>query len=154
MSNVQSVLFSFHHLRDCPDAAQRKKIKKILKEGMKARLARQCGRAGQSSATAQASAQTSEKVNDNADSICWFCHADVSNLANNKCAGCRKVTTHLSVSKFLNQFLFQARYCDKKCQRADWKRHGDYCTKMQEKIRKKIEAKKAEKDAGEDQKED
>ena len=95
MSNVQSVIFSFHHLRDCPDAAQRKKIKKILKEGMKARLARQCGRAGQSSAAAQASAQTSDKVNDNADSICWFCHADVTNLANNKCAGCRKVRTHL-----------------------------------------------------------
>ena len=31
-------------------------------------------------------------VDDNADYICWFCHADVSLLGNNKCAGCRKVT--------------------------------------------------------------
>ena len=37
----------------------------------------------------------SDKVDANADSICWFCHADVTKLANNKCAGCRKVTTHL-----------------------------------------------------------
>ena len=147
MSNVQSVIFSFHHLRDCPDAAQRKKIKKILKEGMKARLARQCGRAGQSSAAAQASAQTSDKVNDNADSICWFCHADVTNLANNKCAGCRKVRTHLCL-QILTKYLFQARYCDERCQKADWGRHGDYCVKVQEKIRKKIEAKNAEKETG------
>ena len=48
---------------------------------------------------AEDSVETSGNVNDNADSICWFCHADVSNLANNKCAGCRKVTIHISVSK-------------------------------------------------------
>ena len=144
MSNVQSAIFSFHHLRDCPDAAQRKKIKKILKEGMKARLARQCGRA---SAQASASAQTSDKVNDNADSICWFCHADVTNLANNKCAGCRKVRTHPCL-QIMTKCLFQARYCDERCQKADWGRHGDYCVKVQEKIRKKIEVKKAEKETG------
>ena len=40
--------------------------------------------------------------------------------------------------------LFQARYCDLRCQKADWGRHGDYCVKMQEKIKKKIETKKAE----------
>ena len=44
---------------------------------------------------AEDSVETSVSVDDNADSICWFCHADVSNLANNKCAGCRKVTTRL-----------------------------------------------------------
>ena len=49
---------------------------------------------------AQDSLETSVSVNDNADSICWFCHADVSNLANNKCAGCRKVTTHLCLQIF------------------------------------------------------
>ena len=39
-----------------------------------------------------ASAHASGNVDDKADSICWFCHADVTNLENNKCAGCRKVT--------------------------------------------------------------
>ena len=57
--------------------------KDILKEGRKARQVRD---------VAQACADASGNVNDNADSICWFCHADVSNLENNKCAGCRKVT--------------------------------------------------------------
>ena len=65
------------HIRQNPDAETKKKIENILKEGRKAREA---------SSAAQAS------VNDKADSICWFCHADVSNLENNKCAGCRKVT--------------------------------------------------------------
>ena len=65
------------HIRQNPDAETKKKMENILKEGRKAR---------QDSTAAQAS------VNDNADSICWFCHADVSNLENNKCAGCRKVT--------------------------------------------------------------
>ena len=41
--------------------------------------------------------------------------------------------------------MFQARYCAERCQRADWGRHGDYCVKVQEKIRKKIEARKSEK---------
>ena len=39
-----------------------------------------------------ASAHASGNVDDKADSICWFCHGDVTNLENNKCAGCRKVT--------------------------------------------------------------
>ena len=29
---------------------------------------------------------------------------------------------------------------------ADWGRHGDYCVKVQQKIRKKMEAKKAKKE--------
>ena len=43
-----------------------------------------------------------------------------------------------------HNLLLQARYCDERCQRSDWGPHGDYCVTMQEKIRKKIEAKKAE----------
>ena len=46
----------------------------------------------------------------------------------------------------MHYLLFQAHYCDQRCQKADWGRHGDYCAKVQEKIRKKIEAKKAEKE--------
>ena len=104
-------------------------IEKILKEGREAR---------QSSAADQASTQES----DNADSICWFCHVDVSNLENNKCAGCRKVTPRPQM-RLRPYLLFQARYCDERCQRADWGRHGGYCVKVQEKIRRKIEAKNA-----------
>ena len=44
-----------------------------------------------------------------------------------------------------NLLPFQGRYCDERCQKADWGRHGDYCVKVQEKIRKKMEAKKVEK---------
>ena len=62
-----------------------KRVKKILKEGRKARQH-----------NAEASACNGGSVNDNAERICWFCHADVSRLKNNKCAGCRKVT-HPSV---------------------------------------------------------
>ena len=43
-------------------------------------------------------------IDDNADYICWFCHADVSLLGNNKCAGCRKVT-HTSRFKTDLDFL-------------------------------------------------
>ena len=41
-----------------------------------------------------------------------------------------------------HNIIFQARYCDERCQKADWGRHGDYCVKVQEKIRKKMEKKK------------
>jgi len=84
------------------------------------------------SGKANASDTTSaHSQDDNASSICWFCHADVTNLANNKCAGCRK-----------------ARYCNERCQRADWERHGEYCVKVQEKMKKKVEAKNSEKERG------
>ena len=43
-------------------------------------------------ASGTASAHATGNADDKADSICWFCHADVTNLENNKCAGCRKVT--------------------------------------------------------------
>ena len=38
--------------------------------------------------------------------------------------------------------MLQARYCDEECRSADWARHGEYCVLMQQKIRKKKEAKK------------
>ena len=114
----------------------REKIRQILKEGRKAR---------QSNAEAQASPHGGASVNDNADDICWFCHVDVTQLENNKCAGCRKVTLLSSLQILRHNLLFQARYCGERCQRADWGRHGDYCVKVQEKIRKKIEARKSEK---------
>ena len=115
------------------DARQRKKIKKILREGRKER---------QRSAKAQASSdsnvkedaadtRTSEsRVNDNADktsatssaqpsgsgatenaeNICWKCSTDVTNVENSKCAGCRKVTFanlfHQTASLFLLFLLF------------------------------------------------
>ena len=41
----------------------------------------------------------------------------------------------------------QARYCSVECQGDDWARHGDYCVAVQEKIKKKKEAKKAEKES-------
>ena len=65
-----------------PKSERRTNILKILKEEREARQAR---------------ADASANINDNADSICWFCHADVSNLENNKCAGCRKVKTQLRI---------------------------------------------------------
>ena len=121
MSLLSQIYSPVVHLRQNPDAETKKKMENILKEGRKAR---------QDSTAAQAS------VTDNADSICWFCHADVSNLENNKCAGCRKVT-HVPLSSLWMKFnlLVQARYCDERCQKADWGRHGDYCVKVQEKYK-------------------
>ena len=69
-------------LRKIQHAETRKEIENILKEGRKVR---------QGSTEAQASSHASGKAGDNADIICWFCHLDVSNLENDKCAGCRKV---------------------------------------------------------------
>ena len=66
-----------------------KRINKILKEGRKFR---------QSNTLPQASANVaSANVNDRADSICWFCHADITNPENSKCAGCRKVIQNTPV---------------------------------------------------------
>ena len=97
------------------DARQRKKIKKILKEGRKERqrsakaqassgsnvkedaadtttsVSSVTDVAGKTSATS--SAQPSGScVNENAENVCWKCGADVTNVENSKCAGCRKVT--------------------------------------------------------------
>ena len=138
-----------------PNAEDRAKISNILKEGRKARQSSVGAPASdKASATPTASGKadasdttSAHSQDDNASSICWFCHADVTNLANNKCAGCRKVRTHLCL-QILTKCLFQARYCDERCQKADWGRHGDYCVKVQEKIRKKIEAKNAEQEIG------
>ena len=156
---------TFFYLRKFPDAQQRKKVKKILKEGKKAKqnsAAAQASASGRARAGAHASntagahssntdgAQTSGNVDDRANSICWFCHGDVTSLENNKCAGCRKVTqlSLRSLQILRNKTIFQARYCDERCQKADWGRHGDYCVLVQEKIRKKKEAKKAGQEMG------
>ena len=47
--------------------------------------------------------------------ICWICHAQGTLL---KCSGCMR-----------------ARYCDQRCQEADWARHGGYCEARQRKKR-------------------
>ena len=119
MTLFHELNFKLSNLRQFPNAKQRKKIKEILKEGRKAKQDRATAEAGalasdtagahgsnkasaQTSDTASAhvsntasdtaSAHASGNVDDKAESICWFCHADVTNLENNKCAGCRKVT--------------------------------------------------------------
>ena len=94
------------------DARQRKKIKKILKEGRKERQRSAKAQASSGSnvkedaadtrtsvsrvagkTSATSSAQPSGScVNENAENICWKCSADVTNVENSKCAGCRKVT--------------------------------------------------------------
>ena len=48
--------------------------------------------------------------------ICWMCHAQGTLLL--KCSGCMR-----------------ARYCDQRCQEADWARHGGYCEARQRKKR-------------------
>ena len=70
-----------------------KRIKKILKEGRKSRQSNAAAQASANVASANVGSANvaSANVNDRADSICWFCHLDVTNLENNKCAGCRKV---------------------------------------------------------------
>ena len=85
------------HIRQNPDAETKKKMENILKEGRK-------GRQDRAAAGAQDGATAG--VNDRADSICWFCHDDVTNLENNKCAGCRKVThsIKLQILSFKNLF--------------------------------------------------
>ena len=134
--------FNLSNLRQFPNAKHRKKIKEILKEGRKAKQDRATAEAG-ALASDTSSAHASGNVDDKADSICWFCHADVTNLENNKCAGCRKVTqlSLCSLQILRHKTIFQARYCDERCQKADWGRHGDYCVLVQEKIRNKIEKK-------------
>ena len=87
------------------------------------------GKARQDRAAAEAGAQDGDDVNDRAERICWFCHGDVTNLEINKCAGCRKVTLNCR-SRVLRNLFFEARYCDTRCQKADWGRHGDYCIKV------------------------
>ena len=97
------------------DARQRKKIKKILKEGRKERQRSAKAQASSSSNVKEdaADTRTSESsvnevadktratssaqgsgsgATENAENICWKCCADVTNVENSKCAGCRKVT--------------------------------------------------------------
>ena len=102
--------------RELPDARQRKKIKKILKEGRKERQrsakaqassgsnvkedgadtrtseSRVTDVADKTSATSSARPSGSGVTENAAENICWKCQADVTNVENSKCAGCRKVT--------------------------------------------------------------
>ena len=50
------------------------------------------------------------------------------------------ITEDLEMSPLV---LLQARYCCVECAVADWDRHREYCVFMQEKIKRKMEAKKA-----------
>ena len=70
-----------------------------MKEGRKGRQDRAAAEAGAHDGGAGVGAQdgATASVNDRADSICWFCHDDVTNLENNKCAGCRKVTHSMNL---------------------------------------------------------
>ena len=83
-----------------------KKVKEILQEGRKARKDSAApkagadgsgggihggGNRGDAHGGAHGGALDGGNPNENADSICWFCHVDVTKLENNKCAGCRKV---------------------------------------------------------------
>ena len=98
------------------DARQRKKIKKILKEGRKERQRSAKAQASsgsnvkedaadtrtsesrvtdvvdKTSATSSARPSGSGVTENAAENICWKCQADVTNVENSKCAGCRKVT--------------------------------------------------------------
>ena len=66
---------------------------KVAEEERKAELGKEQGpELTQESALLQPSAHS---ASDKADTICWFCHADVTNLKNNMCVGCRKVIKHL-----------------------------------------------------------
>ena len=119
--------------RQLSDARQRKKIKKILKEERKERQGSTKAQASSGSnvkedaaetrtsesratdvagkTSAKSSAQPSGSgVTENAENICWKCHADVTNVENSKCAGCRKVTFanlfHQTASLFLLFLMF------------------------------------------------
>ena len=71
-------------------------MKKILLEGKKTRQKRAEAEASKEDeaivlAAGQARVSASESINDKAESICWFCHADVTSIRNNRSAGCKKV---------------------------------------------------------------
>ena len=60
-------------------------------------------------------------------------------------AASRSITI-LVILHSITNWMLQARYCDEECRSADWARHGEYCVLMQQKIRKKREAKKLRED--------
>ena len=94
---------------------QREKIKKVLKEARKERQRSAKAQASSDSTVKEDAAETrtsetrvtniADKTSatssaqpsgsgatENAENICWKCSADVTNVENSKCAGCRKVT--------------------------------------------------------------
>ena len=54
--------------------------------------------------------EKSEAVDDSYKKVCWNCLKSTDSVPLYKCGGCRK-----------------ARYCQEKCQKQDWGRHGEYC---------------------------
>ena len=95
ISNFLLVFF-----RKCPSAGSRKKIRKVLSEAKKAREG-----SVEVGTCAIETLEDNTKTLDNttkgpekdAKTICWFCHADVSNMKNCICAGCMKVSKTLSL---------------------------------------------------------
>ena len=176
ISNFLLVFF-----RKCPSAGSRKKIRKVLSEAMKARESSvevgTCAIETLDDNTKTLDNTTTKGPEKDAKTICWFCHADVSNMKNCICVGCKKVRTTLSLVNKSSLMIvksctenqksesntcqndhvqskkdfifsnFQARYCSFECQGFDWARHGDYCVAVQEKIKKKKEAKKSQKES-------
>ena len=96
ISNFLLVFF-----RKCPSAGNRKKIRKVLSEAKKARESSvEVGTCA--TMTLEDNAKTLDNTTtkgpeEDATTICWFCHADVSKMKNCICAGCKKVSKTLSL---------------------------------------------------------
>ena len=94
ISNFLLVFF-----RKCPSAGNRKKIRKVLSEAKKARESSvevgTCAIETLEDNTKTLDNTTTKGPEKDAKTICWFCHADVSNMKNCICAGCKKVSKTL-----------------------------------------------------------
>lgn len=78
-----------------------------------------------------------EEENEDPQVICWKCHV-TKNLS--RCRGCKKVRLLIISSKTSFISYLQARYCSEACQKADWGRHGEYCTLVMERRNEKRRA--------------
>ena len=96
ISNFLLVFF-----RKCPSAGSRKKIRKVLSKAKKARESSvevgTCAIETLEDNTKTLDNTTTKGPEKDAKTICWFCHADVSNMKNCICAGCKKVSKTLSL---------------------------------------------------------
>ena len=96
ISNFLLVFF-----RKCPSAGSRKKIRKVLSKAKKARESSvevgTCAIETLEDNTKTLDNTTTKGPEKDAKTICWFCHADVSNMKNCICAGCKKVRTAVSL---------------------------------------------------------
>ena len=106
ISNFLLVFF-----RKCPSAGNRKKIRKVLSEAKKARESSvEVGTCA--TMTLEDNAKTLDNTTtkgpeEDATTICWFCHADVSKMKNCICAGCKKVSKTLSLANKSSQMIVQ-----------------------------------------------